>query len=108
MFAVGLRMHEAASTRSPLTSTMHARQLPSVRYPGKSTWQRCGISRPSRLATSQIVSPGAAVTGFPSRVKAIRSAMSEILSEQLEQMIHGVRRGLSQAADRRVAHDGLE
>ena len=27
----GRRMHEAASTRSPSTSTMHARQLPSGR-----------------------------------------------------------------------------
>ena len=34
MPAVGLRMHEAASTRSPSISTMQARQLPSARYPG--------------------------------------------------------------------------
>ena len=27
----GVRLHEAASTRSPSTSTMHARQLPSGR-----------------------------------------------------------------------------
>jgi hypothetical protein len=31
MPGVGLRMHEAVSTRSPLISTMHARQLPSTR-----------------------------------------------------------------------------
>jgi hypothetical protein len=31
MPACGLRMHEAASTRSPSTSTMQARQLPSAR-----------------------------------------------------------------------------
>jgi hypothetical protein len=31
MPGVGLRMQEAASTRSPSTSTMQARQLPSAR-----------------------------------------------------------------------------
>ena len=31
MPAVGLRMHDAASTRSPSISTMQARQLPSAR-----------------------------------------------------------------------------
>ena len=31
MPGVGLRMHDAASTRSPSISTMHARQLPSAR-----------------------------------------------------------------------------
>ena len=31
MPAVGLRMQEAASTRSPLISTMQARQFPSAR-----------------------------------------------------------------------------
>ena len=31
MPAVGLRMQDAASTRSPSTSTMQARQLPSAR-----------------------------------------------------------------------------
>jgi hypothetical protein len=31
MPAVGWRMHEAASTRSPSISTMQARQLPSAR-----------------------------------------------------------------------------
>ena len=31
MPAVGLRMHEAASTRSPSISTMQTRQLPSAR-----------------------------------------------------------------------------
>ena len=33
-FCVGLRMHDAASVRSPSTSTMQARQLPSGLYPG--------------------------------------------------------------------------
>ena len=31
MFGVGLRMQEAVRTRSPSTSTMQARQLPSAR-----------------------------------------------------------------------------
>ena len=31
MFGAGLRMQDAASTRSPLISTMQARQLPSAR-----------------------------------------------------------------------------
>ena len=34
MPAVGLRQHDGASTRSPLISTMHERQLPSGRIPG--------------------------------------------------------------------------
>ena len=33
MPAVGVRQHDGASTRSPLISTMHARQLPSARMP---------------------------------------------------------------------------
>jgi hypothetical protein len=31
---LGARQHDGASTRSPLISTMHARQLPSGRMPG--------------------------------------------------------------------------
>ena len=34
MPAAGLRQHDGASTRSPLISTMHERQLPSGRMPG--------------------------------------------------------------------------
>ena len=33
---IGVRRHDGASTRSPLISTMHTRQLPSGRYPGAS------------------------------------------------------------------------
>ena len=33
MPGAGFRQHDAASTRSPFTSTMHARQLPSGRMP---------------------------------------------------------------------------
>ena len=34
MPAAGARQHDGASTRSPLISTMHDRQLPSARIPG--------------------------------------------------------------------------
>jgi hypothetical protein len=33
MPGAGLRQHDGAKTRSPLISTMHARQLPSGRMP---------------------------------------------------------------------------
>ena len=77
MSSVGRRMQDAASTRSPSISTMQARQLPSGRYPGAGLWHRCGMVVPSRCATCQIVSPGAAVTVRPSSVNRMSSAMRE-------------------------------
>ena len=71
----GLRMQEAASTRSPSTSTMQARQLPSGRYPGSGRWHRWGMAVPRRLATCQIVSPADASTSRPSRMKGTVSVM---------------------------------
>ena len=67
MPALGRRQHDAASTRSPSTSTTQARQLPAGSRPG--VQHRCGISTPTRCATSMIVSPGRASTGRPSSVK---------------------------------------
>src|SRR5262245_3356033 len=75
MPAVALRWHEAASTRSPSTSTMQARQLPSARYPGAGCQHRCGILVPCRCATCQIVSSGAASTGLPSSSRIMRVAL---------------------------------
>src|SRR6185312_12752477 len=72
------------------------------------TWHRCGISVPSRLATSQIVSPSAAWTGLPSRVNSIVPAISELLTEVRQQMVDRVWRGLAEAADGRIAHHGFE
>ena len=75
MPSAGSRMHDAASTRSPSISTMHARQFPSGRYPGCAEWHKCGISMPLREATSQMVSPFAADTGLPSSWKVMFPAM---------------------------------
>src|SRR6185312_3253727 len=72
------------------------------------TWHRCGISVPSRLATSQIVSPSAATTGLPSRVNSTVPAISELLTEVRQQMVDRVWRGLAEAADGRIAHHGFE
>ena len=67
MPACGVRQHDGASTRSPPTSTMQARQLPAGSRP--SLWHRCGMAMPSRCATRRIVSPGRASTARPSSVK---------------------------------------
>src|SRR5215469_16585074 len=73
-----------------------------------STWHRCGILVPSRLATSQMVSPGAAATVLPSRMNSIRSVISDVLAEIGQQVVHRIGRRLPEAADRGVAQHRLE
>src|SRR6185312_14327791 len=63
---------------------------------------------PSRFATSQMVSPSAAVTSLPSRVNSIVPAISEVLTEMRQQMIDRIWRRLAQAADGRVPHHGFK
>jgi hypothetical protein len=104
MPGAGVRMQEAASTRSPSTSTMQTRQLPSGRYPGASAWHRCGMRKPWPLETSQIVWPGSAVTSWPSRVKVIGWLAADMATVLLGSGLHGavveVRRlGIVGAAD---------
>src|SRR5260370_13907731 len=59
---------------------------------------------PSRLATSQIVSPLSATTVLPSRLNSILSVISDVLAEMHQQVIDRIGRGLAEAADRRIAH----
>src|SRR5258707_6318367 len=63
---------------------------------------------PSRLATSQIVSPLSATTALPSRVNSILSVISDVLAEMHQQVIDRIGRGLTEAANRRIAHDRLQ
>src|SRR5258708_40024334 len=63
---------------------------------------------PSRLATSQIVSPLSATTALPSRVNSILSVISDVLAEMHQQVIDRIGRGLTEAANRRIAHDCLQ
>src|SRR5690606_15870554 len=63
---------------------------------------------PSRLATSQMVSPSAAVTGFPSSVKVILLVISKIVPEMSEKVVDRIGRSLSQPADGRIAHHQFE
>src|SRR5580692_4707404 len=115
----GARMHEAASTRSPSISTMHARQFPSGRYPGSGLWHRCGMWVPRRCATAQMVSPGRASTGCPSSSKMIPglawTLMTNLLCrdppgrwEQLREEANDAREGiggsLTQTANGRIPH----
>src|SRR5258708_40295772 len=60
---------------------------------------------PSRLATSQIVSPLSATTVLPSSVNSTLSVISGVLAEMHQQVIDRIGRGLTEAANRRVAHD---
>ena len=73
------RMQEATRVRSPSTSTIQARQLPSARYPGSSRWHKCGIIKPWPLVTSQIVCPTGAETSAPSRVKVTVFDIGQLL-----------------------------
>ena len=60
---------------------------------------------PSRLATSQIVSPSAAVTDFPSRVNVICFVISKIIPEMRQQVVYWIGRSLAKSANGRVTHD---
>src|SRR5260370_40203552 len=63
---------------------------------------------PSRLATSQIVSPWSAATVLPSSVNSILSVISDVLAEMHQQVIDRIGRSLPEAANRRIAHDRFQ
>src|ERR1700722_1016323 len=63
---------------------------------------------PSRLATSQIVSPLSATTVLPSSVNSILSVISDVLAEMHQQVIDRIGCGLAEATDRRIAHHRLQ
>src|SRR5580704_15247137 len=63
---------------------------------------------PSRLATSQIVSPLSATTVLPSSVNSILSVISDVLAEMHQQVIDRIGCGLAEAANRRIAHHRLQ
>ena len=80
MPAATLRQHDAASVRSPSTSTMQARQLPTGVRP--SLWHRCGMVDAFALRRlDQMVSPARAATGWPSSVNSTRGASASSSSE---------------------------
>ncbi len=56
----------ACSLACPLTSTRQRRQAPQAAMP--SSWQRAGMSMPSRRATERTVSPGWAASFWPSTI----------------------------------------